>query len=47
MTLLVFQLDMSGNNFKDEQQANIKHKSITLSIFHFDISGNDNKDEQL
>ena len=47
MTLLVFHLDMFGNDDRVIQKENILLISTTLLVFHLDISGNDNKETQL
>ncbi len=42
----VFQFDISGSDFNDEQNPKIPFIIITLEVFHLDISGKDNNDEQ-
>ena len=46
ITLLIFQLDISGKDFKEEQPLNNPLKSVVLFKFHLDISGKDIKEEQ-
>ena len=38
VTLEVFGLDKSSDDFKDEQSENIELKFLALDVFHFDIS---------
>ena len=47
VTLLVFQLDMSGKEVKDKQSENNSFILLVLSVFHFDISGKEYKKDQL
>ena len=44
LTLLVFHLDISGNDFNETQHENINFISVTFVVFHLDISGKDNKE---
>ena len=44
ITLLVFQLEISGKDDNDEQLLNIKLISLTLLVFQLEISGNDDND---
>ena len=46
VTLLVFHLEILGNDDNDEQLQNISLIFLTLLVFHLEISGNDNNDEQ-
>ena len=46
MTFLVFHLEISGNDFREQQLQNAQFKSETLCVFHFEISGKDNNDQQ-
>ena len=39
ITFLVFQFDISGIDFKEEQSKNNPLISIILEVSHFDISG--------
>ena len=45
--MLVFHLDMSGNDFKDEQSKNKPVILLALLVFHFEISGIDSRFEHL
>jgi len=47
MTLLVFHLDILGNDDNDLQLLNISLRFLTLLVFHFYISGNNDNDSQL
>ena len=47
MTLLVFHLDISGNDNNEEQFVNNPPIFVALRIFHLDISGSVFIDEQL
>ena len=47
VTLLVFHLEISGNDINDEQSANHKVIKIILLVFHLDISGHDFNELQL
>ena len=44
--LLIFHVDISGNEINEEQFLNNAPISIVLDKSHFDISGNDFNDEQ-
>ena len=46
LTLLVFHLDISGNDDNDSHPLNIRLIFLTFLVFHLDISGNDDNDEQ-
>ena len=41
VTLLLFILDISGNDINESHQLNIEFILITLLVFHLDISGSD------
>ena len=41
MFLLVFQMDILGNDINAQQLENKDFILVTLSVFHFDISGKD------
>ena len=45
-TLLVFHLDISGNDIKEEHSKNKLFIFITFSVFQQEISGNDVKNKQ-
>ena len=45
-TFLVFHIDISGKEDKEEQLKNIAPITLALLIFHIDISGNEDNDEQ-
>ena len=47
VTLLVFHLDISGNEDIDEHSKNNPLKLVTLFVFHLDISGMEVNEEQL
>ena len=43
---LLFQLEISGKDTKDEQPSNKKPISLALDVSHFDISGKDVNERQ-
>jgi hypothetical protein len=45
LTFSVFQLEISGKDFKDVQKANIPHIFLILLVSHFEISGKVSNDE--
>ena len=47
LRLLVFHFDISGNDIKDVQFANIKSKFLILLVFQFIIFGINDIEEQL
>ena len=46
LTFEVFQFDISGNEDKELQIANIEPMSITFEVSNFYISGNEDKELQ-
>ena len=43
--LLVFQFEISGKDFNNEQLLNRYFILIRLFVFHFEVSGNDDNNE--